>query len=114
VPASSPAPELGGATSIWTSLVQPDWQLFATVLHSSFSNITQPVTHSTDLYRDTDSPCSKVCTLDDNDICLGCLRSLDEIGVWAGANRQTRLEILDKAAARERALGHNNGYNNAG
>jgi hypothetical protein len=67
------------------------------------------VTKSSDIYRDTDSPCSKVCTLDDNDICIGCLRTLDEIGAWGSADRQARLQILDNAAAREQNLGYDAG-----
>jgi predicted Fe-S protein YdhL (DUF1289 family) len=69
----------------------------------------RPVTQSqsSDI-RDTESPCSKVCTLGEDDICLGCLRSLDEIGAWGSADRQERLQILDNAAAREQTLGYNN------
>lgn len=28
------------------------------------------------------SPCVRVCTLDDDAVCLGCLRTLDEIKDW--------------------------------
>ena len=30
-----------------------------------------------------DSPCVGVCTLDDADLCIGCLRRGDEIGAWS-------------------------------
>jgi uncharacterized protein len=29
-----------------------------------------------------ESPCVGVCTLGDDDLCIGCLRSGDEIGAW--------------------------------
>lgn len=69
----------------------------------------RPVTpsQSSDI-RDTESPCSKVCTLGEDDICLGCLRSLDEISAWGSADRRERLQILDNAAAREQTLGYDN------
>lgn len=50
----------------------------------------------------TDSPCIRMCTLDDTDVCLGCGRSLKEITEWGGADPERRREILE-AAARRRA-----------
>jgi hypothetical protein len=29
-----------------------------------------------------DSPCVGVCTLDDDDLCIGCLRTGQEIAAW--------------------------------
>ncbi|NNF39764.1 MAG: DUF1289 domain-containing protein [Woeseiaceae bacterium] len=29
------------------------------------------------------SPCNSICTLDDDNYCLGCKRTLDEIARWA-------------------------------
>lgn len=42
----------------------------------------------------TDSPCIRNCCLDDNDICLGCFRSLDEIRVWSQSSIEQRRVIL--------------------
>lgn len=52
------------------------------------------------------SPCVRNCCLDDDDICLGCHRSLAEIVAWGGASDQERRAILEWAAerARERRL----------
>jgi len=50
------------------------------------------------------SPCQKKCCLDDNDICLGCFRSLDEITRWVKANTEERLEIIIKAKSRKSFL----------
>jgi predicted Fe-S protein YdhL (DUF1289 family) len=40
------------------------------------------------------------CTLDDDDICVGCFRSIDEICAWADAGNAQRREILELAAGR--------------
>ncbi|WP_260293820.1 DUF1289 domain-containing protein [Sedimenticola hydrogenitrophicus] len=40
------------------------------------------------------SPCVRMCTLDDDDICLGCGRSLEEIKGWAGYSEDTRTRLL--------------------
>ncbi|WP_413700738.1 DUF1289 domain-containing protein [Psychromonas sp. KJ10-10] len=41
-----------------------------------------------------ESPCVGKCRLDDKDICLGCLRSLDEIKEWSEASNSRKEEIL--------------------
>ena len=46
------------------------------------------------------SPCIRKCTLDDDDICVGCFRSMDEIYAWGGASDVQRLEILELATGR--------------
>ena len=40
------------------------------------------------------SPCIRNCCLDDDDICLGCYRSLDEILLWGGASDDEKMEVL--------------------
>jgi hypothetical protein len=47
-----------------------------------------------------ESPCIRKCTLDDDDICVGCFRSLDEICAWGGASNEQRREVLLQATAR--------------
>ncbi|OAH96418.1 DUF1289 domain-containing protein [Methylomonas methanica] len=46
------------------------------------------------------SPCVRNCCLNDDDICLGCFRSLDEIRLWSSADAQTRNVILQRVAER--------------
>jgi predicted Fe-S protein YdhL (DUF1289 family) len=46
------------------------------------------------------SPCSLVCTLDGDDICLGCGRTLGEITEWGGAANERRLIIVADASKR--------------
>ena len=46
------------------------------------------------------SPCVRNCCLDEQDVCLGCGRSLDEIRVWSEAADGERRSILERAAER--------------
>ena len=50
------------------------------------------------------SPCIGVCTLDENDICAGCLRSIDEICAWGAATEDEKRATLERAAARGRVV----------
>jgi predicted Fe-S protein YdhL (DUF1289 family) len=49
------------------------------------------------------SPCISVCTLDEEDVCVGCYRQLDEITGWAAMNRDERLECLKRCNQRSQA-----------
>ncbi len=40
------------------------------------------------------SPCVRNCCLDEQDICLGCYRSITEITGWSAADNYQRNEIL--------------------
>lgn len=46
------------------------------------------------------SPCVSVCALDENDICMGCYRSADEITDWFMASKQEKYAMLKVAEAR--------------
>ena len=46
------------------------------------------------------SPCVRNCCLDQQDICLGCGRSIDEITAWHSAGFEGRRRILQQAQAR--------------
>jgi predicted Fe-S protein YdhL (DUF1289 family) len=46
------------------------------------------------------SPCVNACALDNNDLCLGCYRSVDEIMLWTQMNNEERRDVLRKAAER--------------
>jgi len=41
-----------------------------------------------------ESPCVRNCCLDDDDICMGCFRSLDEIKDWSSCTDQIKLSVL--------------------
>jgi len=48
------------------------------------------------------SPCTGVCTIDKRDsICIGCLRTLDEIARWRDSTDNARRAILLKVAERK-------------
>ncbi|MEM7564962.1 MAG: DUF1289 domain-containing protein [Pseudomonadota bacterium] len=46
------------------------------------------------------SPCIRHCTLDQDDVCLGCHRTIDEICAWGGANDDERRSILKASVLR--------------
>ena len=52
------------------------------------------------------SPCIRSCCLDDDDVCLGCGRSLDEIVGWNEASDDEKAAIVargrERIARRER------------
>ncbi|MGI9284558.1 MAG: DUF1289 domain-containing protein [Pseudomonadales bacterium] len=49
------------------------------------------------------SPCVRNCTLDNNDVCMGCYRTLREIYAWSLASGSEKREILRLANERWRA-----------
>lgn len=51
----------------------------------------------------TTSPCVRNCCLDENDICLGCFRSLSEIVAWNEMDAAKRRATLDHAEQRRLA-----------
>jgi uncharacterized protein len=46
------------------------------------------------------SPCVRSCCLDDDDVCIGCGRALQEIVAWGTADDATRRAILDRSRDR--------------
>jgi len=50
--------------------------------------------------RPVESPCIRRCTLDEQDVCIGCFRSLDEILAWSKASDDRRREILRRTQER--------------
>ena len=48
------------------------------------------------------SPCVDNCCLSDDDICMGCFRSLQEIRDWGGVSSLARLEILRRVEERKK------------
>jgi predicted Fe-S protein YdhL (DUF1289 family) len=55
--------------------------------------------HDIDETHDIASPCVRNCCLDD-DICLGCFRSIVEICAWGAASPTDKAEILKRCAER--------------
>jgi len=52
------------------------------------------------------SPCTKVCTIDPRSgLCLGCGRTLDEIGRWMSLSESERNRIMTELPQRRAAQG---------
>ena len=49
------------------------------------------------------SPCVDICALDDNDICIGCFRSGDEISDWGSMSDDEKKNTLLKVRERRQA-----------
>ncbi len=49
------------------------------------------------------SPCIRNCCLNEEDTCLGCFRSLDEIAQWNEADNHARHIVLQNARQRREA-----------
>lgn len=50
--------------------------------------------------RDIESPCIRNCCLNDENVCMGCYRSLTEIMEWGQASNEERRNILVQAMRR--------------
>lgn len=51
------------------------------------------------------SPCVKVCTLDAaGKTCLGCFRTIEEIGLWSQLTDAARAQVVSAAAGRRKGL----------
>ncbi|AZZ93430.1 DUF1289 domain-containing protein [Hahella sp. KA22] len=48
------------------------------------------------------SPCVSICALDEDEICIGCHRSVEEIAGWSRMSNEQRMDVLKKVADRER------------
>ncbi len=50
--------------------------------------------------RPVKSPCVSICALDIDDVCMGCLRSGQEISQWGKMNNEQRLAVLERIKQR--------------
>ena len=51
------------------------------------------------------SPCVEICALDEQDICIGCQRSADEITRWGRMDNTERRAVLLRCRQRAEAGG---------
>jgi predicted Fe-S protein YdhL (DUF1289 family) len=49
-----------------------------------------------------DTPCVRNCCVDENDICVGCYRSLSEIVGWSESTEHEKREILIRCDVRHK------------
>lgn len=51
-----------------------------------------------------ESPCVKLCTIHpETRLCLGCARSIDEIGAWSQMTTEARRAIMEDLPSRDAA-----------
>lgn len=51
------------------------------------------------------SPCVGVCTVDSDNLCEGCFRTLDEIAGWSKMDNDEKKQILVSSWQRAKAAG---------
>lgn len=49
------------------------------------------------------SPCVSHCALDNDDICLGCYRHIDEIVGWRHLDHQGKEQVLERCKQRQQS-----------
>lgn len=47
------------------------------------------------------SPCQRLCKLDENKMCVACLRSIDEIMAWSKSDDAYKLSVWRRLASLE-------------
>ena len=63
--------------------------------------------------KEIDSPCIKLCSIHPVErICVGCLRSIDEIGVWSQLSKEARQKIMQELPSRAPLLQKRRGGRN--
>ncbi|UCJ19006.1 DUF1289 domain-containing protein [Pseudomonas sp. MM211] len=55
--------------------------------------------------RPVASPCVHVCALDEEDICIGCQRNVDEITRWSRMENTERRQVLQLCHERAKDKG---------
>ena len=52
------------------------------------------------------SPCVRNCCLDEDDVCIGCCRTLDEIKSWQALSEQEKRVVLEVCQQRQQQRSH--------
>jgi predicted Fe-S protein YdhL (DUF1289 family) len=50
------------------------------------------------------SPCTKICSLDEQGYCLGCLRTADEIGRWTSMSAAEQWRVIAELKRRRELI----------
>ncbi len=57
-----------------------------------------------------ESPCIKVCVIEPKSrLCLGCLRSIDEIGSWSQMTPEMRTSVMEDLPSRKSKISQRRG-----
>ncbi|MDY0077963.1 MAG: DUF1289 domain-containing protein [Bacteroidales bacterium] len=51
------------------------------------------------------SPCQLICTYDEDRICIGCYRSLEEVANWDSYTEEEKRKVLDNTMKRREEKG---------
>lgn len=51
-----------------------------------------------------DSPCVKICELDQDGVCVGCGRTRAEIAGWISMSDAQKVQVVERADERKRAM----------
>ena len=63
--------------------------------------------------KEIDSPCIKLCSIHPAErICVGCFRSIDEIGIWSQLSTDARQKIMQELPSRAPRLQKRRGGRN--
>ena len=63
--------------------------------------------------KEIDSPCTKLCSIHPAErICVGCFRSIDEIGIWSQLSTDARQKIMQELPSRAPRLQKRRGGRN--
>lgn len=54
--------------------------------------------------NEIESPCVRNCCLNDDDICLGCFRHMNEIMAWRQLDETTKKTIINQCQERRKKL----------
>jgi predicted Fe-S protein YdhL (DUF1289 family) len=72
------------------------------IIYDMSSSQHRPQDPNMDRNRYPSSPCNSICTLDDNNRCLGCQRTLDEITRWTLMSKDEQWVIIDILTVRRK------------
>ena len=65
-----------------------------------------------DVWRrdEVESPCIKICQIHPAErICVGCFRTIQEIGMWSVMSPEERREVMDELPGRAQRVGRRRG-----
>lgn len=51
------------------------------------------------------SPCISVCALNDDGVCIGCWRTVEEIADWSVLDNEQKVRVIQRAHQRAKELG---------
>ncbi|WP_341664380.1 DUF1289 domain-containing protein [Vibrio sp.] len=54
--------------------------------------------------KEPQSPCVRMCCLNEQDVCLGCYRTLVEILEWNSYSSEEKLKIMSLCEQRKRSI----------